>query len=99
MKKVRNIAIPVCLLIQTIYCWWCFYKAKELPYDDNYGTIIHAIFISMAGWVVLRMFKARWFGEFNIRPVIFWTWILIGSPVTFIIAFIFYRNIFGSLAI
>src|SRR5688572_15061774 len=97
--RLRNFIIPVCLLVQTVYCWWCFYKAKELPYDDNYGILIHAIFISMVGWVMLRMFKARWFGEFHITPSIFWTWLCIGSPVTFKLGFFFYRNLFGSFAL
>jgi hypothetical protein len=95
--KIRNVAIPICLLVQTMYCWWCFYKAKGLPYDDNYGILLHAIFISMLAWVIVRMFRAKWFGQFHIRPTIFWTWILIGSPVPFLLAFFFYSDIFGTL--
>ena len=70
-----------------------------MPYDENYGILIQAVFISMGAWVIIRTFKARWFGDFELSRVVFWSWIFIGSPATFIIGIIFYGKLFGSLAL
>ena len=93
----RNLILPLLLLLQTIYCWWCFYFAKDLPYDENYGMLIHSVIVSMIAWVVLRMIKAKWFGELKIQPIFFWVWIAIGSPLIFILCFFYYSDLFGSL--
>lgn len=96
--NVRNFFTAFLLFVQTAYCWWCFLKAKELEYDDNYGILLHAIFISAITWIIIRIVKAKWFGGLTINSRIFWTWLLIGSPLTFILLFFCYSNIFGSLA-
>jgi hypothetical protein len=96
--NIRIFFIVFLLFVQTAYCWWCFLKAKELTYDENYGILIQAILISAITWAILRIIKAKWFGELTISSGIFWTWFLIGSPLTFILLFFFYPNIFGSLA-
>ena len=96
--NVRNYFNAFLLFVQTAYCWWCFLKAEELEYDDNYGILLHAIFISAITWIIIRIVKAKWLGGLTINSRIFWTWFLIGSPLTFIIMFFLYPNIFGSLA-
>jgi hypothetical protein len=97
--NVRNFFIAFLLFLQTAYCWWCFLKAKELAYDENYGILLQAILISALTWVILRIIKAKWLGEITIKPPIFWSWIFVGSPFTFIPLFFFYQNIFDSLAL
>ena len=96
--SIRMIFVYFLLALQAVYCWWCFVKAKELPYDENYGILIQAILISAITWVILRIIKAKWFGELTINSRIFWTWFLIVSPLTFVLLFFFYSNTFGSLA-
>lgn len=96
--NIRVFIIVILLFIQTGYCWWCFLKAEELPYDENYGILIQAILISAITWLILRIIKAKWFGELTTSSGIFWTWFLIGSPLTFITFFFIYPTIFGSLA-
>jgi len=96
--QLKKIIILVLLLVQTLYCWWCFLEAEKLPYDENYGILLESIFFSFAAWVLIRMFKARWFGQFKLDKLVFWIWLIIGSPVTFILMFFFYSNLFGSLA-
>jgi hypothetical protein len=96
--KTKESIIAILLLVQTVYCWWCFFEAKVLPYDDNYGILIHSIIISMAAWVILRIFIAKWFGQFQLNKKVFWSWVAVGSPLTFILGFFFYSDLFGSLA-
>lgn len=49
-------------------------------------------------WVVLRMIRA-WKRDWYLIPrPFFWTWIVVGSPVVFVLAFFFYSDLFGNLA-
>ena|SRR5690349_12918656 len=97
---LRTFIIPILLITQTLYCWWCFFEAKHLPYDENYGILIQAVLVSIAAWVVIRMVKARWFGQqLQVSAAVFWSWLMAGSPLTFILGLVFYRNLFGSLAL
>jgi hypothetical protein len=96
--QLKKIIITAFLSVQTVYCWWCFFEAKRLPYDENYGILLHAVLISFAAWIVIRIFKAKWFGQFGLYKPVSWTWLIIGSPLTFILMFFFYSNLFGSLA-
>jgi hypothetical protein len=93
----RNLIVLFLLLLQTIYCWCCFYAAKDLPYDENYGMLIHALIVSLVAWVALRVIKARWFGPVRVWPVIFWVWVVVGSPLIFLLFFFYYSDFFGSL--
>jgi hypothetical protein len=96
--QLNKIFLTALLLLQTVYCWWCFFEAKELPYDDNYGILLHAIFISLVALIVIRIISVKWFGELRLNSPISWIWLAIGSPLTFILMFFFYSNLFGSLA-
>jgi hypothetical protein len=97
--KPRKFIIPFLLLIQTVYCWWCFFEAKNLPYDENYGILIQAILISMAVWVALRMIRAWKRDWYHLQRFIFWTWLIVGSPLAYILGLIFYKDLFGHLAL
>jgi len=99
MTTLRKFTIPVILLIQTFYCWWCFFEAKELPYDENYGILIQAILISMTVWVILRMIRALKKEWYQFPHYMFWVWLVIGSPITFILGLFFYHKLFGHLAL
>ena len=96
--QLKKIVITVLLLAQTVYCWWCFFEARNLPYDENYGILLQAIVISITAWVLIRLFRAKWFGQFTIDRYVSWTWLIIGSPLTFISMLLFYSKLFGSLA-
>jgi len=98
MISIKRFSISILLSIQTIYCWWCFFKAKELPYDENYGIIIQAVIISIATWIFIKIMRIKWIANIIINNSIYWSWILLGSPLTFIILIIFYKDLFGSLA-
>lgn len=95
---LRMFIIPILLLIQTAYCWLCFFLARNLPYDENYGVLIQAILISLGVWVGLRMIKAWKRNWYMLPKPLFWIWIVIGSPLTFVLALIYYHELFGGLA-
>lgn len=99
MMTLERFVIPILFLTQTFYCWWCFFKAKELPYDANYGIIIQAVIISLCAWVLLRVVKAKWQAQLHVSPTLLWIWFVLGSPLTFILGFIFYGEFFGSLSV
>jgi hypothetical protein len=96
--RLFTLPVPAVLLLQTIYCWRCFVCARFLPYDDNYGLLLQAVFISMTAWVFLRMVQAKWLGPLSLDRRVFWAWLVVGSPLTFILALFNYRHLFGALA-
>lgn len=98
MQLRPRLFLLIILLVQTIYCWYCMVKAKYLAYDENYGLLIQAIIIAFAMWVVLRMiyaWKRNWIPG---NKLVFIVWLIAGSPIPFIVASIFYSDIFGPLA-
>src|SRR5690349_18040837 len=94
----RKIILLIILLIQTLYVWYCMYNAQYLPYDDNYGLILHAFFVSLFVSVMLSIvwiWKRKWLR--NSKFVLI-SWFILGSPVSVaIVTIFFYRNIFGTL--
>ncbi len=97
LLKSRNIIFPLLLLSQTIYCWVCFYNARLLEYDDNYGLLIQAFIISLVTLVavaVCRIKKTYWRSDYKFPVLI---WLLTGSPITFIIAGLYYQQIFNTI--
>ena len=94
--NLRVLLFPAILLLQTIYSWVYFYNARLLEYDDNYGLLIHAFIISLAALIILiiiRLRKKYWTNYYK-YPVI--VWLIVGSPVTFLIAGIYYQDIFNA---
>lgn len=92
----RKIILPLILILQTVYCWRCFYKAQFLDYDDNYGVLIRGFIISILTMIILIIlwFKKKQIIKETIIANILW--ILLGSPLTFIIAIMYYENIFKA---
>jgi hypothetical protein len=97
LMRLVTLPVPVLLSLQTIYCRRCFVCARFLPYDDNYGLLLQAVFISMAAWVFLRMVQSKWLGPLSLDRRLFWTWLVAGSPLTFILALFNYGHLFGAL--
>lgn len=94
---LRHITTPLLLLTQTLYCWYCFYQAQFFEYDENIGLLLHAFLISLATVVVvaiLSYFRIRWV-ELNLW--IWLIWVVIGSPITFVVAAIYCSDIFGTI--
>ena len=97
MIWLKKVIVTAFLVVQTLYCWWCFFESKELPYDENYGLLLQAICLSLAAWLGIRLFRAKWFGQFKLDNHVFAIWLVIGSPLIFILTFFFYSSVFGSL--
>jgi hypothetical protein len=96
LLSLRNIILPLMLTIQALYSWTCFYKAQFLEYDDNYGLMIHGFIISVVTLIVICLlwyYKAR---LFNFSRYVFICWLIVGSPVTFAFAAVYYQSIFGQ---
>ena len=94
--KPHTIILALLMAIQTIYCWYCFYQARFLEYDYNYGLLIHGFFISLVALVTLLIvwFRNRQILKKSIALVI--AWLVFGSPITFVICSLFYEAIFGA---
>jgi hypothetical protein len=96
--KSWSVIISCVLLAQTVWSWACFSKARSLPYDENYGAIIFAFMISLfivVIGVIIRVFVPRIIST-NIKIIVIW--LIVGSPLTFLIALYFYYDLFGTLA-
>ncbi len=97
ISVLKHIITPFILLAQTLYCWYCFYQAQFLQYDDDINLLLHALMIAILTPVVimlLRKFKVQW-SSMNIR---LWAlWMVVGSPLTFIVVGIYYSDIFGGV--
>lgn len=85
------------LFLVTIVIWWQLYSAQFLAYDDNYGVLISAFLFSVLATIVLSVlwFKARAFIKQNALPTMLF--LLLNSPVTVVLVFYFYNNLFGQL--
>ena len=95
LLRPKKIILPILLTLQTIYSWTCFYKAQFLPYDDNYGMLIHGFLISVLTLFILGIIwfrKRQWIKDTAIPNTI---WFLVGSPVTLAIAAVYYQDIFS----
>lgn len=96
LLTLRNIILPFVLTIQTAYSWTCYYRAQLLEYDDNYGLMIHGFIISVVTLVAIYFlwyYKAKWIA---IDRIVFVLWLILGSPVTFVFAAIYYQDIFRT---
>ena len=94
LLSLRYIILPFVLTIQTAYSWTCYYKAQLLDYDANYGLMIHGFIISVVTLVAIYFlwhYKAKWIA---INRFVFVLWFVLGSPVTFVFAAIYYQDIF-----
>jgi hypothetical protein len=96
LLSLRNIILPFVLTIQSAYSWTCYFRAQFLEYDDNYGLMIHGFIISVVTLVAiyfLWFYKAKWIA---INRFVFVFWLILGSPVTFVFAAIYYQDIFRT---
>ena len=91
---LRHIITPIIFLAQTLYCWYCFYQAQFLEYDDDINLLIHALMVAIVTPVLIMLlskFKLKW-ASMNIR--LWAAWLVIGSPLTLILAGIYYSDLF-----
>jgi len=96
LLSLRNIILPFMLIIQAAYSWTCYYRAQFLKYDDNYGLMMHGLIISVVALVAicfLWYYKSKWIA---INRFVFAIWLLLGSPLTFILVAIYYQDIFRT---
>ncbi|HRE97291.1 MAG TPA: hypothetical protein PK637_11030 [Flavobacteriales bacterium] len=92
---LRNSILPLFLIMQTIYCWWCFYKAQFLAYDDNYGLLIHGFMISVVALIVICFLSYFKIQNVNINRYVIIPWCVFGSPFTLAISLLNYQAAFG----
>ena len=93
--SLKKYILSLLLVIETVYVWTQFFEVQELPYDDNYGLLIHCFIISLLTLIILILlwFKRREFVKNNFVIVALWT--LIASPMTLVLISIYYESIFG----
>lgn len=85
------------LFLLTVFIWQQMYSAQFLEYDDNYGALISIFLLSVLASLVLTIlwFKTRSFIEQNSFATILF--LFMSSPLTLILVFYFYHDIFGKL--
>src|SRR5688572_5567681 len=94
--KSRNFIMTFILLVQTVYCWITLYRAQFFPYDDNYGLMVHAFLVSLFtsfALIVVLAARTRWIKSNKVSIIV---WLIVGSPISFFVASVFYESIFGS---
>lgn len=84
------------MAIQTIYCWISFYKAQFIHYDDNYGMLIHGFIIALFTLVIIAIIFVLKKDLIKDNKITINIWTVIGSPLTFIIATLYYEVIFAT---
>lgn len=95
-NKLEIIYITLLFLI-TIAIWRLIYNAQFLFYDDNYGSLLGAFFLSFWATVVLIII---WFKRRTIIMNCKWITILFliySSPFTVALVSIYYQEIFGVM--
>jgi hypothetical protein len=95
--KAGKIILPILLLAQVVYCWKVFYDAQFLKYDDNYDSLIHGFIISLAALfilIILWFWRRQLIRDTKVATII---WIIIGSPITFILVALNYGTFFSGL--
>ena len=92
-----NIIYSTVLLLVTLTIWTFLYKAQFLEYDENYGNILSAFFLSLVATIFLTVL---WFKWRNIIKTSKWQTILfliISSPLTIALISINYPTILGTM--
>jgi hypothetical protein len=82
-------------LLLSYYNFKLLYEAQFLEYDDNYGEIISVFILSFwtsAPFIFLFFFNKQWLNK-NKEIIIFY--LIFNSPISILIAVIFYSQIFG----
>jgi len=84
------------LTILLFFIWLFLYQARDLPYDENYGSILVSFLISlMTTLTIIWLFiKKRIIIKTNIILVI--VFLLTSSPVNIYYVALNYEYIFGS---
>jgi hypothetical protein len=92
-----NIIYSTELLLVTLTIWALLNKAQFLEYDNNYGNILSAFFLSLVATIILTVL---WFKWQHIIKTSKWQSILfliISSPLTIVLVSINYPTIFGNM--
>jgi cytochrome bd-type quinol oxidase subunit 2 len=94
-SSATKIIYSTALLLASLAIWTLLYTAQFLDYDDNYGQLLSAFFLSVCAALVLAVV---WF---KMRPLIKATrwqtmmYLLIASPLTIALVVINYPVVFG----
>ena len=79
-----------------IIIWISFYTAKDLPYDDNYASILGGLslsFLSLIGLIILFLKKRKTIQN-NLIAVL--TFLITSSPISLYYALINFEYVFGK---
>lgn len=97
MPQLQKIIYSTVLLVTTLTIWLLLYNAQFLDYDDNYGNILSAFFLSIAVTVLLIFL---WFKWRDIIKAVKWQTVLFlvfCSPLTVGLVIFYYSEIFGEM--
>lgn len=97
MLKPQKIIYSLTLLVTASTIWLLLYNAQFLDYDDNYGNIITAFFLSVLATVLIIV---MWFNWRYIIKTVKWQTVLFlvfCSPITVGIVIYYYSKIFGAM--
>ena len=96
-STTTNIIYSTSLFLVTLTIWIMLYNAQFLDYDDNYGNLLAAFFLSIFALVALTVL---WFKWRHIIKTSKWHTILflmVSSPLTIALVSINYPTIFGTI--
>ena len=76
--------------------WRQLYEAQFLAYDENYGNLFSAFFISVCSIFGLIIIWKKWKNIILESKWETFLFLILSSPITVIIACVYYESIFGA---
>jgi hypothetical protein len=96
-STATNIIYSTSLVLATLTIWSMLYNAQFLEYDDNYGNLLAAFFLSVFASIVLTVLWFKWrhiIKNFKWQTILF---LMVSSPLTIALVSINYPTIFGTM--
>jgi hypothetical protein len=96
VKNDKIWVISIFLLLSIIMIWGQFYNARNLPYDENFGSIYLGLFLSLLIFIALivALFKRRKWVMYNIFTVSLYT--VTSNPILMVFVAYNYESLFGT---
>jgi DNA polymerase III delta subunit len=95
IKTSSSFLLSMLLFFNTVFIWLNLKSAGNLPYDDNYGTLLLSLIASLLGCILIIYYC------FKKRKIILKNWVIVigflisSSPISIFYACYYYEEIFG----
>lgn len=94
---MTKVIYSIALCLVTLVIWNLLYHAQFLEYDENYGNLLGAFFLSVAATIILLFLWFKWRHIINNCKWQTIAFLIVSSPLTVAIVSINYQTIFGAM--